>query len=243
MLVDWSKLKEFVDSRNSEILMIEETNHYHLFSGEGLIRLECLLDKNPSDETDLIEFETNYLPSVNPSRQLYDSSGKPYARLAIANEGMILQCMSFNFKTSDKDSLRCKDHDNVTDKGYHTLTLFDENDNATTTNADAVLTRVDFEPDFNYEMIAGHFFQKSEPTSDIFAYLIVCPDIAEEDGGSHNMCNGGFNLAMIERYYKIDGRAPKMLYYSQGHTNKLSFFFYHNKGYQHELQFSVEYYK
>lgn len=243
MLVDWIKFKNFVDSRNSDILMIEENNHYHVFTSEGSVELECLIDKNPSDETDLIDFETNYLPVVNPKRQAYDMSGKPFARFAIATEGMILQCLSYNFKTADKDSFRCKKPDNSTDKGFHTFKLYDINGNETTTNANAVLTRIDFEPPFDYEMVGGHVFQKDRPSSNIYAYLVALPDISEEYGGTHSMCGGGFNLAMIDKTYKIDGRAPKMLYYSPSHTNKLSFLFYHDAGFQHEIQFALEYYK
>lgn len=243
MIVDWLQFKNFVDSRNTDILMVEDINHYHVYTSENALHLECDIDKSPSDETDLTEFETNYLPSVNPKRTFFDQSGKPFARFAIATEGMILQCLTFNFKTADKDSLYCKQPDNITNKGYHTLKMYDVNGNETQTNSSAVLTTIDYEPPYDYEMVGGHVFQKQAPTSNIYAYLVALPDIPVESGGSHSMCGGGFNLAMIDKTYKIDGRAPKMLYFSPYHTNKLRFYFYHEAGYQHEIQFALECYK
>lgn len=84
--------------------------------------------------------------------------------------------------------------------------------------------------------------QNTEYSHSLSTYLRQF-SIESRNGGTHSMCSGGFNLAMVDKTYKIDGRAPKMLYYSANHTNKLSFYFYHDAGFQHEIQFALEYYK
>lgn len=246
MIVDWTKFKEFVDSRNTDILMIEENNHYHVHTSEGVISLECLIDKTPSDVTDLNDFEDNYKSLCNLKRQVYDPSGKPFARFAIAKEGNTLHCLVFTFKTSTANSLRCKEIDNTTNKNEITYKMYDSNGDETTTNANCVLTRIIFEPTFNYEIIGGRIFQKSIPSESVYAYMIAIPDISKELGGSREMCGGGFDLSFIGEHeaYGIDGRAPKELKYSsENHTNKIHLDIHHSAGFQHELMFKFEMYK
>ena len=67
MKVNWSKLKEFVDHRGLSVQWVEESSHYSLSAIDGALTFTCKLDKNPTDTTDLTDFETNYKASGNKS--------------------------------------------------------------------------------------------------------------------------------------------------------------------------------
>lgn len=68
MKVSWEALKSFYNSREVDMIMIEEESHYHLFVDDTLIQLECIIDKNPSETTSLDEFEGTYKSKCNPSK-------------------------------------------------------------------------------------------------------------------------------------------------------------------------------
>ena len=244
MIVEWSEFKRFINERNADILEIEKDSSYYLFAHEENLQLECIVDKNPSDETDLIEFETHYLPTCNPYRKAFDDTGKPFARFAIANEGFMLSCLAMCFTTAKTNSLHCKNSDNITDTGYVNYKIFDVNGNETQDNTSAVKTQIDIEITKDFEMVGGKILQHTRPSEDIYGYMIGAPDVPEMYGGSKNICKGGFNFRFIESMYEIDGRAPKMMYYDATlHTNKIRLLFHHSAGFQHEFQFSLEYYR
>lgn len=66
MILTWDKFKAFFDARNPVMLSVEHASYYHLYINDNGLILTCDIDKNPSDETDLTDFETNYLPLCNP---------------------------------------------------------------------------------------------------------------------------------------------------------------------------------
>lgn len=244
MITSWGQLKEFYSNRKVDMLMIEDERFYHVFVSENNLELECHIDKNPSDETELIEFEMHYLPLCNQKRQLFDDSGKPFARFAIASEGFMLSCLAMCFSTAKLNSLHCKNPDNTTDAESVTYKMFDIDGNETIVDANAVKTQIDIEVLKDFEMVGGKVLQAIRPTESVYGYMIAAPDVPTEYGGSKNICKGGFNFKFIENMYEIDGRAPKMMYYDATlHTNKIRLLFYHSAGFQHDLMFSLEYYR
>lgn len=67
MKVYWQTIKDFVDARKLSIQWIDVDNKYYMKAIDGPFSLDCELDKNPSDTTDLLDFETNYKPLGNKS--------------------------------------------------------------------------------------------------------------------------------------------------------------------------------
>jgi hypothetical protein len=68
MKIEWSQFKSFVSNRKLDMLMLEDENHYHLFASEDGFAAECDVDKNPSDTTELDDFENNYKSACNPKK-------------------------------------------------------------------------------------------------------------------------------------------------------------------------------
>jgi len=240
--LDWSQFKDIYNNRNMDLILTQDQNVYKIFAIEESLSIECQLIKGDND--DCVDFETEYLHLCNLKRQKFDSSGKPFARFAIATEGFMLSCLALNFTTAKLNSARCLENDNTTSKNFLTYKMFDSQENETQTEANAVMTQIDFEADYDFEMVGGRLWQKQTPTEDVFGYMIVAPDVSAEYGGSREMCQGGLNLKFLGNTYGLDGRAPKMVYYDATyHTNKIRFKFYHPAGFQHDIQFALEHYK
>jgi hypothetical protein len=242
--IGWTEFKAIYNSRNMDLILVEDERSYSIYGIEASFTINCLIFKDDSSEH--LEFEEYYLPHCNLKRQTYDPSGKPYARFAIAKEGNLLQCFAFTFTLSKLNSLHCKSPDNSTDKNFITYKMFKSNGDETLIDAECVHTRLEFEPNYDYELAGGQIWQKVQSTTPIKAYLTAVPDIPAIAGGSKEMCTGGFDVSFLgpNQTYAIDGRAPKELIYNPTyHTNKLRLDFYHIEGHQHELMFKIEMYK
>jgi len=64
MNIEWNDFKAFITSREDSIVMIESTSQYILIP-DGFRSIECKIDRNPTDTTDLDDFETNYKSICN----------------------------------------------------------------------------------------------------------------------------------------------------------------------------------
>lgn len=247
MLVEWTEFKDFVDARNADILKVEKGDDYYLYAQENNLQIECIINKSPSDTTDLDDFETNYLDLCNPYRQKFDVSGKPYARFAIAKEGNVMQTISFTFSTSTSGSLSCYKNDNSTSLGsYFTYTMYKADGTTTSTNILCVRTVIDFMPTFDYELIGGALWSKSAPLTTIKAWMTIAPGISSSLGGNHEIATGGFDISYIggDKNLSLDGKAPKELKYNSGAgSNKIRGDFYHAAGTAHEIMIQLRYFK
>ena len=67
MKVDWTTFKAFITDRSLSAQYVELPSHYWLKAFDGSFALECGLDKNPSDTTDLDDWNDNYKASGNKS--------------------------------------------------------------------------------------------------------------------------------------------------------------------------------
>lgn len=242
--VDWTQFKSFHTARNTDILYSYDDSYFYVHTAESGIQLYVELLKGDPNPTDTQDFVDNYQSLSNPLRRVYDSTGVPYGRLKIANEGNSLQCFAFTFTTASDGSLFSKESDNSTNETGNTYEMFDSNGDSTNTDANAVHTRVSIERPFDTEFIGGAIFQKSVPASDVVCYMTAAPDISVELGGSKVMCQG-LNLAYLSGpgKYEMDGRAPLLMPYSATlHTNKLRLDVYHASGLQHDLMVRLEYY-
>ncbi len=65
MRVEWTEFKSFVSSKLAKPQFIEFDNYYYIVARDGFFELNTEVDKNPSDSTDLDDFENNYKSSWN----------------------------------------------------------------------------------------------------------------------------------------------------------------------------------
>lgn len=68
--VSWTIFKDFVDTKGLSIQFIEFDSEYSLQAFDGFFSLECVLYKQPTDTTDLDNFETNYKAKGNKKLSL-----------------------------------------------------------------------------------------------------------------------------------------------------------------------------
>jgi hypothetical protein len=94
-------------------------------------------------------------------------------------------------------------------------------------------------------LLGGSLKQASEPTEDIYLWVVGVPDVPEAYGGSKSFITY-INLKFmgLEEGVKVDGRAPKYLSYSaQNHTNKMRLIFRHPAGTKHKMHMLFELFK
>ena len=60
MKLNWTQFKTISNAKSMSIQYIETDNFYHLKSFDGIFTIDCELNKNPSDTTDLLDFENNF---------------------------------------------------------------------------------------------------------------------------------------------------------------------------------------
>lgn len=63
--LSWSAFKSFASSSGASCYYIEFSDHYEIFGQSGMLMCHCELSKDPSDTTDLYEFEADYKPLWN----------------------------------------------------------------------------------------------------------------------------------------------------------------------------------
>jgi len=89
MILNWTDFKKFITDREDVIIMIETESNYMLFA-YSFRNIDCRIDKNPSDTTDLDDFETNYKSICNikpPPKNVIPSAPSNDYDLHIFNVG------------------------------------------------------------------------------------------------------------------------------------------------------------
>jgi hypothetical protein len=239
--LSYDEFKPFIDSLNYPFVYSENNYMYNV----ALENKDYFCEINKDGGANVLDFEANFKSKGNAHKALYDESGKPFARFAIAKSGNVLQCFNTTFKTAKQNTLFSQDHKG-NDYTFVQYTMYDNTNAITLTDANCVKTVIDFMPPWNYELVGGMMWHKNTPTENVYAYLIAMPDLDPSIGGQHEMCGGGFNLAFLgdNQNFGIDGKAPKELPYNGGiGTNKLRCEFHHPAGFEHDIMFQLRYYK
>lgn len=169
-----------------------------------------------------------------------DTDGAPLTRTKITQTGWHYQCHSIEFTTSKLNSGYNKDSSGA-GLGFLTVKYFDSNGTELTAGTQAeldsscVMTRIDWEPTYDIEVIGGVLYQPTAPSSDVRLWVTAIPDLTVAQGGSVPFCQGGLNLKYMGtgEIYDIDGKTPKLLPYSATyHTNKFRIICRHDAGVQ-----------
>lgn len=173
-----------------------------------------------------------------------DSEQAIIVRHKTSPTGWTYQAHAVEITTSKLNSIHNKDRFGA-DFGFATLTLKDASGNTTTDETQAVASWLEWEPKWDYELIAGRIYVRDTVTTDLRLWVVGAPYIPAFAGGSKVMV-AGINLDFVDEFQPIttDGRVSKyMTYNSTYHTNMLRFIFKHEAGEQHRLMILMELYK
>ena len=240
--LNWTSLKDFLDNRSLTAQYTEDANKYYIQAIDGPFTVFAEVDKDPSDLTDLNDWETNYKPHANSSYT--DSNGIPLQRAKITRTGWHYQAHSIEITTS-KLSGFYNSNESGTDLGYTSVKYYNGTTELTA-NTQAELdsscnkTVIFWEPSHDVEVLGGVIFQASTPANDTRLWITAVPDLPANLGGSVPFAQGGLNLKYMGtgQVFDIDGRTPKLLPYNATyHTNKFKLTLTHNTGTQHSLMF------
>jgi hypothetical protein len=189
-------------------------------------------------EFDYVDLENfNEVATNATSRSSWD--GRQEVRITPALNGARLHLIPIYFKTADSSSLHNVGPERaLTDITY---TMLDADEDVTTDPQEAVATLIDFEPEFNYEIMGGSLL--IDPTliggtSDAWWGIIVgVPDLPSSVGGSVPFSRE-FNLEMCGTSQEMDGVATTfMLYHPLYHTGKIRAHIKHPVGASKRFQF------
>jgi len=250
---NWLSFKKFIDDKSLSIQFIEFEEMYHIYAFDNIFSLQYIMDKYSSDTTDLIDFETNYKNQANKKlEEPKDSDGTPLTRTKITQSGWIYHLHSIEFEVSKLNSVIEKKSDN-TDWNFTNFYFYELIDNVETLmvnpsqeeiTSKCIKTIVDWEPDFDYDVIGGFFKQQTLPTEDIRMWIVGVPDVPENYGGS-KLFVSSLNLKFMGTDgIKVNAHAPKYLSYDPiYHTNKLRMIFRHPAGFTHKMCLILEIFK
>jgi hypothetical protein len=253
--LDWTTFKSKIDSKGLFPQWISLPLQYDIRAIDGSFEFQCLLDKNPSDTTDLTDFETNYRDSTSANLRLSqkDTDGAVIVRNKAAKSGWTYAAIPLEFETARlSSSIVALLSDNSTTRPGMTLKAYNAAGTEVTTAGllDANLatitkTIVDIELPYDYELIGGSLRTLTSIDTDMRLWIIAVPDIPAGSGGSKEMC-GGLNLRYLApgNEFRVDGRVSKyMTYNATYHTNKLRFILYYPAGTNESLSVSLEIYR
>lgn len=245
----WAMVKSFAASRSASIQYLEFDSHYDIMVGDDYAELSHYMIKNPSDTTDLLDFETNYKPTANKPKDPKDADGSPLQRIKITKQGWTQFNAFIEFQASNPVVQHSKTKTMV--DGWATVKCYKLVDAAYVECVDAadalancVRTILDWEPDCDYEIIGGEIRALDRPTSNFRVRVVAVPDIPYASGGSKVM-GSGVNLHFYNARESVhaDGRSVKMLTYNAVyHTNKIRFIADHAQGDATKVMIKMESY-
>jgi len=226
MLVNWNDFKVFVNSRSLNIQGIETSECYDLRAQDDFFSLECRLYKNPSDETDITDFEGNYKFGWNKKLKKTDEENIPLMKTQVAQSGWHFEPRSLDFFVGKHNSLYNRlssgtmDVEGADDAGDGVLVFLttsgtpiikgeSEEESAYQTRLDetCVASKVIFTPDYNWKPIGASIQVVNKPNWS--AYLWGYIDLSIFEAPNINFLNGGWNIRFAQdgaTSYKIDAR-------------------------------------
>jgi hypothetical protein len=204
------------------------------------------------NDADKADFETNYKSSGNQPLYQSDSDGAQIVRVKAAKKGWSFWALPIEVTTSMLGAnAYCKDSAG-NDIGGITCKIYDGANAEITVagilNANLNLctkTVVDFEPNFDYEIIGGSLRINSNPSQDIRLWIVGAPDIPAIYGGSKEFASG-INLKFLgpDSEFEVDGRVTKFLSYNATtHSGKIRLILKHPAGSQVNMQFTLHMYR
>jgi hypothetical protein len=195
--------------------------------------------------------QINFLKDIDNAPK--DSDGTPLSRTKITATGWHYQLHGVEFETSVLNSIQSKKTDgtnwNFTSIKFYELVNSVETEitggnlNQTYLDSNCIKTVIDWEPNFDIDIIGGMLKQKTPPSESVDLWIIGAPDIAVEYGGSKVFVSS-MDLEFMSEGLSIDGKTPKYVpYNSTYHSGKFRIILRHSAGFKHKLHMIFEIFK
>lgn len=223
----WVDFKALVIARTLALQWRQVKQVYQLVAFDGAFRTECVIRIDDPAGVDQLDFETNFKNAPVKPVQQRDTDGAPLARQKVTLSGRSYNERSITFTTATVGSAESKKLSGA-DWGDVTLKFYRANGTEITTGqgdvtAECVLTRLDWEPLYTYDLLAGALTVDSVPIgygSTAKLWVTAVPDLPAIYGGSVNFIDG--RVLRLNQTIIADGRSAKELPYSAVyHTNKI----------------------
>ncbi len=264
MLVSWSDIKSLIDSNQARMNYINRANEYFIVASSVSIAFECAISKGTAEAT---EFEENYKETKTNLVEPIDSDGSRIQRSKTTKSGWHYEPRSLDFITAKASSLYNRKHDGNTidtgtDYGDAAMFFFDASGNALVKGAlsdseyqdlltaNCVRTHIDWQPQYEMEIIGATVSLLNPPTGTERAYIwvIVAPEVPANLGGQVPFMSGGWNGRFFASTGSgttfLDGRGIKYFAYDPVYnSNKFRVVVKHELGAQIEMQFVAEHFK
>jgi hypothetical protein len=246
--ITWSEFKSQVNTKSLKVQYVTSNDNYHVVAFDSLFKLYCILPIGV-DNSDTIDFETNYKPTANSKIEDIDSQGRQISRIAAGQAGWVYLCHPIEFETSKIDSLYEK-LVSGTNRGSSSVKFYDANDAEVTdaqNEANIVKTVLLIKPSYDYELISGDIQQIESPSTDMRVW--VNGGIIELGGAYIKEFAGGVNMRFFgaQESLKTDGRAAKYMKKDivgvPYQANQLQVIIKHNAGVQHKFMLLLEYFR
>lgn len=247
----------------------------HITYFAGLVTITMATDLSVGDEailTGIVDAHTGIpLPSssievsvVSDTSIPTDSDGSPISRTKVTRSGWHYEPKYIAFYTAKYDSLHNRKSDGFsvnagTPYTEATIKFYDStgteliksseetaNDFQSRIASSCTCTVVDFQPQYDMDIIGGSMTIKNIPTDPAYLWVNVAPDIPEQYGGSVPFINGGLALDFFseKRVIEFDGKGVKSFAHDPiFNTNKFRIKVVHSVGIQIGLLASFYYYK
>lgn len=215
MLIDWNTFKKFVQDRDLNIQGIETQDYYYLSAKDDYFLVTCEIFKNPTDTTDISDFETNFKPNWNKKIDRRDKEGNPVFRNVIAENSMLFQPRCIDFTTAKLNSI-CNKSSDLSDLGDAELHFFNESYEEITRNegetdqqfqarldSSCEFTWLYFTPNYRYAIKSGEIRYKGTLGDESDLWIEVAPHIPKAYGGSVPFINGGLPLDFFDEKKSI----------------------------------------
>ena len=250
-------LKQCLIENNLKVLRNDEGTAWYVFAYDGgVIHSTRVFKDGGAEQTD---FEASFAAMTGlpiARTELYSGQnklpvsddGRMTVRTAISRPGWYARIRSFYFITSTPSSLHNKSPAG-TDYGDVTYKCFDgSNVDVTDAPSTAVVTQIDFEANWNEDLIGG--WMAIDPTLDggttdeWWVSCVGAPDIPAEAGGSIDFL-AETNLEMVgDKRIDFDGRSTATIYDDPTyHSGKIRLIFKHPMGGAKRFQWFLSTYR
>lgn len=204
--------------------LYSDTNFLKDVRNNNLVISDGLNDLTMPKSEEYISFVNNF--DYNNK----DIDGASIVRLKAAKKGWSFWAVPIETTTSTLNgSLFCKTFE-LQDIPGISCKIYDENDNEITEAGvdnvnlnSCVKTVIDFEPEYDFEIIGGEYRVNQNPEQDFRVWIIGAPDIPAIYGGSKEFISG-INIKFLapDSAFFVDGRVTKYFTYnSDNHQGKV----------------------
>ena len=101
MKTDWTTLKFFLDQKSLSVQYLDTPSEYYVYANDGAVLVESILNKTPSDTSDLDDFESNYKSAGNKPNKQFVVSDVGYNTMILQPRGIYFDAAANSNTTND----------------------------------------------------------------------------------------------------------------------------------------------